>query len=834
MTTTVTSFRTTAVANGTAPIPFTFQALSADELEVYRAGVLQTKTTHYTVTLNGDGTGSITPVASWGTDAVEIRSNPNLQQLTNFTRFGPMYPDQLNPPLDRLARTSIALAGQLDLVDARETADISTLSAALTALDNALNERARDAIGAALIGSGGITVTPNDPGDQIVLDASALALTNGVMPVATVADLKAATSHIDGTTRFLFQAGREGLFKWNSANLSTLVAADTLNGVYIPPSSDLTGASGAWVRVFSSALNVKWFGAIADNATDASPAINAAFRVAEKLAITAVVNPSIYRGAPSVYVPEGKYYCASTLEPLATLRLYGDGGLGWGAPTQLRFPVGVTGFRAQAHNTSGANTVDGVAHFAGDALVVEDIYFLGAYATALVETEAHGFHAKRAVHLRRCTFDSFQGDGYYGYANFGGGAPNEGNVNTARIIECQFDNNRSGIFNQGGDANAAAYVACSFIGNRRWGIEDRSFLGNHSFGHHFDANGITSSGDGTAGKPVSLVHRTGNWYAVVDGQEVWAAANAPSGTTADNQGWIWMQAGGASPTGGVPTWFAGINIRSGGPILVSNINSASSFTGCHIESNGVSQLDQGATMFGGAQGYVIHSSAGTISRNRVSTINASSNGLNLGGSTVISGDLSARSPVNTLGPTSGATVTDGLTILASRNVNHVLQCTIYDAIGNPTNNGTISFNQGLGLIYNTQGGAEWHRFRIGGADIASVQPDGFHVTGVGAFSGNVTAPNLQYAVVTRTAGYTETATSGELLIKADLAAGFTIVLPTAVGNKAKFHIKKMQAAGQIVIDGAGSETIDGALTATLNSQYESITLVSDNANWNIL
>ncbi len=88
-----------------------------------------------------------------------------------------------------------------------------------------------------------------------------------------------------------------------------------------------------------------------------------------------------------------------------------------------------------------------------------------------------------------------------------------------------------------------------------------------------------------------------------------------------------------------------------------------------------------------------------------------------------------------------------------------------------------------------------------------------------------------YTVTTKTAGYTETATSGELLIKADLAAGFTIVLPTAVGNTATIGIKKMQSAGQITADGAGAETIDGGLTAVLNNLHEQIALKSDGANW---
>lgn len=99
---------------------------------------------------------------------------------------------------------------------------------------------------------------------------------------------------------------------------------------------------------------------------------------------------------------------------------------------------------------------------------------------------------------------------------------------------------------------------------------------------------------------------------------------------------------------------------------------------------------------------------------------------------------------------------------------------------------------------------------------------------------NIVVPGSAISVVTKIAGYTETATSGEFVILADLAAGFTIVLPTAVGNTAKITVKKMQAAGSIVVDGSGTQTIDGGLTATLTSQYEAITIVSDNANWWII
>ncbi|WP_309646602.1 GDSL-type esterase/lipase family protein, partial [Phenylobacterium sp.] len=97
---------------------FTFQAISASEIEVTRAGIVVYPST-YTVALNPDGTGSVTPTTSWGSDEVYITSTPSFQQGTNFGRFGAWYPDQINPPLDRLARGSIALREEVNDLSAQ-------------------------------------------------------------------------------------------------------------------------------------------------------------------------------------------------------------------------------------------------------------------------------------------------------------------------------------------------------------------------------------------------------------------------------------------------------------------------------------------------------------------------------------------------------------------------------------------------------------------------------------------------------------------------------------------------------------------------------------------
>src|SRR5262245_596513 len=60
---------------------------------------------------------------------------------------------------------------------------------------------------------------------------------------------------------------------------------------------------------------------------------------------------------------------------------------------------------------------------------------------------------------------------------------------------------------------------------------------------------------------------------------------------------------------------------------------------------------------------------------------------------------------------------------------------------------------------------------------------------------------------------------------------FTVSLPTAVGIiNTVINVKNM-GTGVITVDPAGAETIDGQPTYVIAVQYQSLTLVSDGANW---
>jgi hypothetical protein len=63
---------------------------------------------------------------------------------------------------------------------------------------------------------------------------------------------------------------------------------------------------------------------------------------------------------------------------------------------------------------------------------------------------------------------------------------------------------------------------------------------------------------------------------------------------------------------------------------------------------------------------------------------------------------------------------------------------------------------------------------------------------------------------------------------------FTVTLPTAVGLEGQYFIVKNSGTGVITIDGDGSETIDGQSNKILAVQYESMTMISDGANWKVI
>lgn len=81
------------------------------------------------------------------------------------------------------------------------------------------------------------------------------------------------------------------------------------------------------------------------------------------------------------------------------------------------------------------------------------------------------------------------------------------------------------------------------------------------------------------------------------------------------------------------------------------------------------------------------------------------------------------------------------------------------------------------------------------------------------------------------------ASTNDCLITGDATgAAFTVTLPLAADAKEKLLIiKKIDASGNAVtVDGSASETIDGAATYALSSQWASVKLMSNGSQWLIV
>lgn len=152
--------------------------------------------------------------------------------------------------------------------------------------------------------------------------------------------------------------------------------------------------------------------------------------------------------------------------------------------------------------------------------------------------------------------------------------------------------------------------------------------------------------------------------------------------------------------------------------------------------------------------------------------------------------------------------------------------------------GTTAFAP-LGTIY----------VRSGTALYSDVAGTGTLYLGVGStVSGTITTTTILrqegYAMDGRkpvstadTASYTATVLDKYILGDDDTATGIvTITLPAvaSAGNGHVLHVKKIGSTANVVVDGNASETIDGATTATLTTQYEALTLLCDGTSWHII
>lgn len=168
--------------------------------------------------------------------------------------------------------------------------------------------------------------------------------------------------------------GGGGIFRYDSASAT----ATDLGTVFAP-----NAGPGRWKRVYFGAVNVKWFGAVGDGATDDTTAIQAA--------LTAFLN---------VYLPPSTFIISTALNLSANQKVYGDAGTIIKA--KAAFATNYMVQMAQSSEMFGI-TVDGVNMTAPTSqwLGVGTPVGSGVYIPGTV-----GTHVTLCM-ITRCTFKNF-------------------------------------------------------------------------------------------------------------------------------------------------------------------------------------------------------------------------------------------------------------------------------------------------------------------------------------------------------------------------------------------------------------------------------------------
>lgn len=115
------------VNTGVGPYLFNFEILTQTDIAVYRGNTLLTLTTDYTVSINSNGTGSVTLVTA-GTGNITIVGARAIQRTSDYTTNGDLFANTLNTDLDSQTIYSQQLAETLDRTIKVPVTDASTLN----------------------------------------------------------------------------------------------------------------------------------------------------------------------------------------------------------------------------------------------------------------------------------------------------------------------------------------------------------------------------------------------------------------------------------------------------------------------------------------------------------------------------------------------------------------------------------------------------------------------------------------------------------------------------------------------------------------------------------
>ena len=366
----------------------------------------------------------------------------------------------------------------------------------------------------------------------------------------------------------------------------------TVNSTYVsnyPRSSFLT-ANNRGFRLFLPAgrIQLEWLGGKADfvnasnRGTDNLPVIN------EAMTLLSLPGPSNNFYGGHIQVGVGSYYFSGEIVLRKSIRLTGHhGGNDGNSGTVFCFANNTRGIVIPRENVNYVNESGGGATATGQGggtgSWIEGILLLGPNAFGASVTGTNDGILMRT----RCTLINVSAQYFsrHGVHVRAGSTSGGGNVNCCLIMGGRHYGNRgSGMWFEGGDANANTVVMVDCTGNRDYGFMDNSFLGNTFIGCHAEDNGKLTNASLHGRTGVAMVRHAGKfWHANF--------ANAPSAPTTEpgTDAFVWQEyvpsEFGDSYATDCPDWISGINVQPGGAFSSLSLGPGSAFMNCYAEAS---------------------------------------------------------------------------------------------------------------------------------------------------------------------------------------------------------------------------------------------------------
>jgi len=308
---------------GLGPFAFTFNILAAADIAVYKNATLLTITTDYTVSLNANGTGSVTltgagsGTALVATDYLTIIGDLPLARTTDFTTAGDLLASALNDQLDASVVMTQQISERVDRALRQDPNDV----------DGDMTIPEKTARLGKMLRFNATTGNPEAVSEADILGSGAFNVYNFTGDGATVAFTLGTDPGVENNTQVYIDGvyQQKNTYTVSDTTLTFSAAPPNLSTIEVmvvtaQPINTANAASVSFTQAGSNdtrtvqakleeSVSVKDFGAVGDGVTDDTVAIQAA----------------LDSNATDIYVPAGTYNYSSQLTISSTLRLYGEG-----------------------------------------------------------------------------------------------------------------------------------------------------------------------------------------------------------------------------------------------------------------------------------------------------------------------------------------------------------------------------------------------------------------------------------------------------------------------------------------------------------------------------